>query len=100
MKTSKKAIIQAPEGRGFMNGNSMKISNHSGEITYNVALGKNTFSMGYEMLGQLKFATVEDAKEYVDVVGASEGVVEGKEYYAITKQDGCAFMSIGFYSVK
>jgi len=97
MKTSEKALIQNPEGRGFM-----KLGNHSGEITYNVALGINNWGV-YKMLGQLKFDTVEDAKDYVLELGATEmimGQSKGKEYYAITKQDGCAFMSIGFYSVK
>lgn len=85
-----------------MNGNHLKLSNHSGEITYNVSLGKNTL-YNYVMLDQLKFATIEDAMEYVVNLGATENTVItpcGKEYYSICKQEGCAFSTIGFYSVK
>jgi hypothetical protein len=100
MTPSKKSIIQNPEGRGFMNGNQMKLGNHFGEITYNVALGVNSFFQ-YTMLGQLKFASLEDAQDYIfNTVGATEGTLKGKEYYSLSKQEGCAFSAIGFYSVK
>ena len=80
-----------------MNGNRIMLGNHPGEITFNVVRGVTGF-YGYEMKGVLKFATVEDAMEYVDGVGACEGDINlGQEYYAITKQDGCSFNSIGFY---
>lgn len=101
MKASEKALNQNPEGRGFHFSNSgyKYLGNHSGEVTYNVSLGVNGFS-GYTMLGHLKFSTLKDAREYVSSMGAVEGVTKGQEYYSITKQEGCAFSSIGFYSVK
>ena len=102
LQTTPKSLVQNPQGRGYMNGNRLKLSNHSGEITYNVSLGINTL-YNYTMLDQLKFATLEDAKEYVANIGATENTCItpfGKEYYAICQQDGCAFSTIGFYSIK
>lgn len=99
MQPSAKAVIQNPEGRGFLYGNTYRLSNLQGEVTYNVTLGHNKLGY-YSFLGQLKFQTLEDAQEYVDSIGATPGVVTGKEYYAITRQEGCSSDLCSFFSVK
>ena len=99
MKESLKAIIQDPTNRGYSNGNQLVLGNHSGEITYNVSLGINEF-LKYRMIGMLKFSTLEDAIEYVTELGATIGTIKNKEYYSIVKQEGCAFTTFNFYSIK
>jgi hypothetical protein len=100
MKTSKKALIQNPEGRGYMNGEQGRLSNHSGEVTFNVVLGINPPLSNYKFLGQLKFSNVVDAKEYLSELGATEGTEKNKEYFSLCKQDGCALSSLGFFIIK
>jgi hypothetical protein len=91
MPPSKKAIVQSyDEGRGFMNGDINFLANHTNEVTYNVQKGVN-YLLRYTRLGIMKFATLEDAKEYLSEIGA-EVMVEsanGREYYALVKQEGC-----------
>lgn len=100
MNTSNKALVQTNgEGRGFLNGNINRLANYTNEITFNVDLGYDRL-LHYYWIGWLKFASLEDAMEYVQDQGATEGTVSGKEYYSVTKQEGCCFQSIGFYSVK
>lgn len=99
MEGSKKAIFQNPEGRGWLNGDSRRLSNYDNETTFNVSLGKSYFNY-YTFLGWLKFQSIEDALEYLEEVGATEGIIHDKEYYCLMKQEGCAFSNIKFYSIK
>lgn len=98
---SSKAVSQSPleKGRGWINGNSRRLSNLPGEVTYNVTKGVNLLGY-YTFLGQLKFSTLPDALEYVESTGASPGVLSGKEYYAITRQEGLVSGQASFFSVK
>ena len=99
MQPSAKAVTQNPKGRGYLNGDMRRLSNLSGEVTYNVTLGINSLGY-YSFIGQLKFKTLDDAQEYVDYIGATPGVVPEKEYYAITRQESCGSSHVSFHSVK
>ena len=100
MKTSVKALVQNPEGRGYVNGDYNRLGNHTNEVTFNVTKGVNTFDHYYKILGRLKFATIEDAKEYLGELGVEPGTTKtGEEHYSLTEQDGCCFTSIAFHPV-
>jgi hypothetical protein len=99
MAPSSKAIIQDPAGRGYSNGKQWYLGNDTNEVTFNVELGYNIL-FHYYHLGLLKFASLEDAMQYVAECGATEGTIDGKEYYSVCKQDGCCFSYFGSYSVK
>lgn len=110
MKSLSKAIIQNEnEGRGFLNGNLKRLANHTNEITYNVSHGKSCLGE-YTFFGWVKFATEQDAMDYLNELGAKKGIpsdwynkdgqINNKEYYTFMKQESCVFSEMQSYSIQ
>ena len=101
MESLKKQIIQDPkDGRGVKWDDHDYIMNHPNEITFDVVKGESSFNYYKRLAPVIKFATWEDAMDYINELGATEGVELNKPYYAVSKADGCAFSMTNFFSIK
>lgn len=99
---SEKAVRQDIAENGFLNNDRRRISNKTNEVTYNVTQGYN-YLLKYYFVQWLKFATLEDALEYLASIGATIGRQEkdgSSVYFSLTKQQGCCFSYIESYSIK
>lgn len=87
-------------GRGYSNGDSLLLGNFTKEITYNVTLGYSAWGH-YKRLSVVKFATIQDAMEYLVSLGSQAQTTSFEfyeKYFSLTKQEGCVFSTIGFFT--
>jgi len=65
--------------------------------SYNVVKGINNF-YGYKKLETIKFNSEDEAKNHLSTLGVTEKrSAAGLPYYALVKQEGCAYSTLGFY---